>query len=359
MLRALLASRDVTAFTERATIMVMPRLRLPDRRRRAMEEAFASLKLDDLPLSDQVAQAGHVFRDCATPDIMAGLKSIRQPNGPPVLLIDNLAFDASLDGPAPFDGKRPIWMTPFISGLVVFGAIDTTGLNILAYDEEYGGELVQHLVPAPGLEGAATGRGRAVLDHHTDNAFLAREHRPDGLVLFGLKNPNGVATQVAPLDDLLRQIAPCHIDTLRRPYFATRSPMSFHADGSPQIVTPARPVLYIGPRGELEVQVSLFNCEIVSHRSEALAALNALREALSSEAVQPVGLQPGTLMMLSNTRALHGRGEVTGDRWIIRAYYRESLAELDAIPGARAAQPNRYHVRRLINAGREFIPLAS
>jgi L-asparagine oxygenase len=325
-------------------------IRLPDQLSRQYRRAAATIRIAELDPRAHLDQARQLAQEYLTAEIQGALEEFRQPNGPAYLLIENLPNDPDLCGPGPIDGRRPAWKETWVAEYCILGILAGAGLEVLAFMEEYGGDLIQQLAPSPGLELHPTGTGRTPLRFHVDNAILSREFRPEGLILFGVKSSERAQTPVARLDDILRKLDSRHIDILCRPYYAVKSPPSFHRhDRSHQVLSAPRPVLYQGPRGEMEIQYTFISGEIVANHEEAEQALRAFHDTLTDEVADPVEVVPGTALLINNHRALHSRGEVRGERWVMRAYGRASLAQLEAAnPTSRRRPPHRYFARDLM-----------
>jgi len=192
------------------------------------------------------------------------------------------------------------------------------------------GRLVQNVLPVRGDEFAQSGYGsRALLEFHTEDGFHPR--RPDYLMLLGLRNDEAVPTMVASVRDtclpertrgILRErrfvilpdpehqrqlagIAPGHpaMDSVRRWLDHPEPTSVLTGDADSPYVRLDRPFM-----------------RAVDGDPDADAALDELMAAL--ERVQrSIVLDPGTLMIVDNAVAVHGRlpfqARYDGtDRWL-------------------------------------------
>ena len=75
---------------------------------------------------------------------------------------------------------------------------------------------------------------------------------------------------------------------------------------------------------------------------EAERRLVLLWQAVHRAPCTSIALSPGELLVVSNSRCLHGRPQVAAERWMKRVYMREDLSTLDCLaatgsPGVYAA----------------------
>jgi alpha-ketoglutarate-dependent taurine dioxygenase len=69
---------------------------------------------------------------------------------------------------------------------------------------------------------------------------------------------------------------------------------------------------------------------------EARGAIAQLRALLDTLPAERVVLGPGDALLFKNDRVLHGRDAFTGERWLQRAYFTDSLAPFRERAGAPA-----------------------
>lgn len=194
------------------------------------------------------------------------------------------------------------------------------------------GRMVQDILPIRGDELRQSGHGsRTLLELHTEDGF--HPGRCDYLLLFGMRNPDRVATTVASVRDV--ELPPEDVEALGRPLFRIRPDDEHlrqlrerHA-GHPALALvqemserpPAVPVLF-GERSEPYIRIDLPFMECVDPGGRGDRALGALAREL--ERVQrSIVIEQGTLAVLDNYVAVHGRSPFQPrydgtDRWLKR-----------------------------------------
>jgi hypothetical protein len=266
----------------------------------------------------------------ATEHLSAGLREALSdffsPSGPDALLIENLPVDRELPA-APSDGKRPAGKTA-VSEAVIAGLIEGHA-SILSYTNEKAGAPIHEITPVAGQEHVPSSAGRAPFACHTDVAFLAPNFAPQGLLLFGLLNQSGAPTAVLPLDQILEAASPSLVKTLGKPIFLHPAPSSFELKAA---VT--GPILRRDAHGIARISVQTHAVQPVNE--EARVAIHQLRALLDSLEPVRVVLGPGDALLFRNDRVLHGRDAFTGERWLQRAYFTDSLAPFRESTGVAA-----------------------
>lgn len=249
-------------------------------------------------------------------------------------------------GGIPIDDER-IGPTPNVAGVpedtdtqredVLLLLLGTLLGDPIAWSTQQHGQLLHNVVPLPGREAEQTGAGsRVPLAWHTEEAF--HPHRADYLGLLCLRNPDGVATTLAQIDDVTLSAEDQAI--LRRPLFPIRPDEAHRHEFWQSIVDPAvEPAVH----GKTRIDVMDARPEpvavIFGHQDspylridpyymtsprepDAVAALARLCGELEAN-LQPVVLGPGDVMFVDNYRAVHGRAAFQarydgGDRWLKR-----------------------------------------
>lgn len=257
-------------------------------------------------------------------DAAEALSAFFTPEGPDALLLENLPVDPDLPRP-PKDGKRPASKTA-VSEAVIAGLIEGRAA-IVSYINEKSGAPIHEITPVAGSEHTTSSAGRAPFACHTDAAFLAPRFSPRGLLLFGLLNEPAAPTAVLPLDRILAAAPANLIRTLEKPLFRHPSPSSFEIAAA---VT--APILWRDPSGVPRIAVQTHAVQPVNDEArEAIAQLRALLDTLETERVV---LGPGDALLFKNDRVLHGRDAFSGERWLQRAYFTDSLAPFRESTGA-------------------------
>ena len=120
------------------------------------------------------------------------------------------------------------------------------------------------------------------------------------------------------------------IAALARPAFRHACPLSYRLPET--LKSEARPILWRDDRGRMRVTAA--SSTIEPEDAEASRALEDFRALIGSLEPLRAVVGPGTALLFKDDRVLHGRDEVAGERWLQRAYFRESLEGLRAAAGS-------------------------
>ncbi|MFI1965177.1 TauD/TfdA family dioxygenase [Streptomyces pathocidini] len=122
-----------------------------------------------------------------------------------------------------------------VPNLVQFGLLRLLGLDPVAYAWENEGRLIRNVAPSAGAARTRTSWGHACqLAWHTDDSVL--EHGacaapsaaiPHFLSFYGIRNAEGVPTELLPVDTVLAELPERVAGELRRPQFAVKAPESY------------------------------------------------------------------------------------------------------------------------------------
>ena len=302
-----------------------PSLRLPDHNREAWTRDAAGMAFPDC----HDLKAWNAFRDASVylalrhlPEHFAeALDEFFSPVGIPALLFENLPVDPGLP-PIPSDGLRPREKQA-VSEAVICGIVGMHG-EILSYLNEKFGAPIQEVVPIQGMERIQSNAGRVQFGFHSDNAFLPRRFRQNGILLYGLRNQDA-ATLVLTAGDIM-EAAPADLAaSLAKPIYRHACPASFSLPGSAALSAPC-PILW---RDELGLtRVSAASSSIEPLTPEATEALRRFRKLILDLEPARVVVRPGTALLFKDDRVLHGRDSFAGSRWLQRAYFTDSLDPL-------------------------------
>jgi L-asparagine oxygenase len=300
-------------------------LRLPERNREAWTRDAAALEFPDY----HDLNAWNAFRDVSLnlalrhlPEhFTEALEEFFAPTGIPALMFENLPVDPELP-PIPTDGLRPR-NKHAVSEAVICGIVGMHG-EILSYLNEKFGAPIQEVVPIQGMERIQSNAGRVQFGFHSDNAFLPRRFRQNGILLYGLRNQDA-ATLVLTAGQIM-EAAPADLAaSLAKPIFRHACPASFSLPGKPALSAPC-PILW---RDELGLaRVSAASSSIEPLTPEAAQALKRFRKLVMDLEPARVVVRPGTALLFKDDRVLHGRDSFAGSRWLQRAYFTDSLDPL-------------------------------
>lgn len=233
-----------------------------------------------------------------------------------VLLLSNLWLDA---------GRLP--QTPAWSGSVERGATLPAATQALiglclgemvAYQKEKDGAVIQNVVPVQGRERTQSNAGSATLEMHVENAF--HPCRPDYIMLLCLRNDheNRAGLLTGPLRRAFPHIPVSVREVLQQERFETQAPPSFIASGAKSL----RHAVFSGAREDPDILVDFNATKPLD--AEARNAMEVLKEHLAS-AAQTFILRPGDLAVVDNRVTVHGRSEFIPrydgvDRWLHRSF---------------------------------------
>ncbi|MEU0146248.1 TauD/TfdA family dioxygenase [Streptomyces sp. NPDC006288] len=189
--------------------------------------------------------------------------------------------------------------------------------EVVGFEGEKHGALVQNVVPVPGEERKQSNAGSVDLEMHTENAF--HPHRPDFVALSCLRqDPDGEAgLRVASLRRAIGLLSAEQRGILAEPRFRTDPPPSFNGSGS----AVAHGAISGAPE-DPDAQVDFHATTPLDAGADR--AMSALREALEA-VVDTVYFAPGDLAIVDNRVALHGRTPFSPrydghDRWLHRVF---------------------------------------
>jgi hypothetical protein len=201
----------------------------------------------------------------------------------------------------------------------------------IGYLPEHGGDIVQNIVPTKGAATTQTSTSSAVeLMYHTEAAF--HPHRPRYLLLLCLRGDPSAATTLSSIHEVARQLPLDVRATLFEPRFRTAADESYVGRRPTQLGLPI-PVL----SGDWDRPSMVFDADLmVGIDDEAEAALRCLADAVVACHTSTV-LEPGDLLVVDNTIAVHGRTPFTPrfdgtDRWLQRTFV---VADLSTSAGDR------------------------
>ncbi|MFD5766400.1 guanitoxin biosynthesis L-enduracididine beta-hydroxylase GntD [Streptomyces sp. NPDC127049] len=192
------------------------------------------------------------------------------------------------------------------------------------------GRIIQNILPIRGDEERQSGYGsEALLEFHTEDGF--HPNRCDYLMLFGLRNPDRVPTIVASVRDVRLD---AHDRTVLaenrfhiRPDTEHIRQLENHDPDHPALPglramrdRPEPSAVLSGDRLNPYLRIDRPFMDVLPGDTEAEAALDRLMAELQ-RVQQDIAVGPGSLLLVDNYRAVHGRRPFTArydgtDRWL-------------------------------------------
>ena len=206
------------------------------------------------------------------------------------------------------------------------------------FEAQNGGELIMKLTPKVGA-GANNNATPDEFRMHTDDAAIPRECRVHHICLLGRKHPKGVHTHFAPLSWALARMAQENASKATRALamlsekrFQFAFPISLGA--GPDVWTPPRSIVSVGPDGRLEIAFPSYNTRTVDPADiEGNEAAEWLLSSLDAVKLS-IEVEPGTFFGFCNLRGTHSRDRIgAGDREIWRTYGIDTLDGLRRLTG--------------------------
>ena len=290
----------------------------------ALTERFGALITDveqDAGLIRE--EAGLLIASHLEEKLLHGLSQFRK-GGLSHLVIRGFETDRFIGATPPF-GKKAPGAVPQTTALQL-GLQTHCGMLPLGYSFENEGDIFRAVVPAIGSQGTKSSHGSSVtFPWHTDNP--SGTPYPDTLCFVGLRNHEGVPTEVLQLDRVIASLGDEALETLQRQIFRHVPPVSNTADAPP---LQNAPVLWRSGgvwrvRYDRESTFPMPDAGL-----EAAAALSAFRIALldaeAMDGAEEIILERGDFLIFRNDRVLHRRKafqpheDFSKRRWLSRVY---------------------------------------
>jgi L-asparagine oxygenase len=222
------------------------------------------------------------------------------------------------------------------SELVLLAAGRLLGQPV-GYLPEHGGDVVQNLVPTPDGAARQVSTSSAVtLAWHTEAAF--HPHRPRFLLLLCLRGDPAARTTLCSIRQIVDALPLRTRRILSEPRFRTAADESYVGARSERR---GHPVAVL--RGDPAAPQLLYDADLMTGTDpEAQAALDELAELVEASHTSVV-LEPGDLLVVDNTVAVHGRSPFPArydgtDRWLQRAFVVADLAPSAAVRTGRVVR---------------------
>ena len=229
------------------------------------------------------------------------------------LLIKNISFDNIAPGlPYPISmtlPKTPDNNNSKIGETTLLAYIQSILLNVIAemisYEAEGHGRLFQDVVPVKKMENEQTSVGsNTELEIHTEQAFS--KLRPDILSLACIRGDPLAQTYVLPIHYILEVMNDAEREMLRLPLWKTGVDLSFKLNGNEFIEGDIRGPFPIISGDDLDPKL-LFDQDLMCGINED--ANNLIKKIVGIYYKNRIqhNLQSGEIILIDNTRAVHGR----------------------------------------------------
>lgn len=192
----------------------------------------------------------------------------------------------------------------------------------ISYKQEQNGRLIQNILPVFKTEyGQISTSSKNDLYMHTEAAF--HPYRPSHVLLLCVRGGGQVATTIASIDKIMKQLDEETIEILQLPHFETGIDESFLGD-NPTTFKLITPILRDTEDKIEHLRWSMvFDWSLMSGMNpEAITAFDKFKAAVRNS-IENIFLNTGDLMIIDNNRAVHGRTKFQPrydgtDRWLKR-----------------------------------------
>lgn len=223
----------------------------------------------------------------------------------------------------------------------------------ISFTQEQNGVLIQNVYPVPNLETQQISSSSKVeLGLHTETAF--HHYKPTVVLLLCLRGDPNAATTYATIDEITKHISPESIHTLTKPWFTTSVDDSFRMNGESDMEIPCSILKEVGETKSYEICYD--QALMRATNEQANAALGELKQAID-RSTEEIVLDTGDLLVMDNTRVIHGRlpfqARYDGtDRWLQRVLAIDNLPpKIHATPSIDEEFP------AIVSARVEFVPI--
>lgn len=226
------------------------------------------------------------------------------------------------------------------------------GFKMVSYASENSGHLFVHLVAQLGHDEGAL-KSLKALRGHTDGMIFPMgggssndpelPKGPDAVILGCINNPANVATTVAPLSAIIRQLSRQDVDQLQRNVYEFHPQSSFSLPG---VVRTHQAVLCRSEEDGFLIRYSHSKVKTMTAEAAPKQALDNLGKAIANS-LREIILAPGDIAFINNRTAIHGRTlvglqDARNRRWLIRTYGQK---EIDSDYCSDPTRPFELHKR--------------
>jgi L-asparagine oxygenase len=203
----------------------------------------------------------------------------------------------------------------WISELVVLGVTQALKFNPYGFQQEKDGALIHEVIPIKGKEDEASSNGITEFKLHNDGAYLSRDVRPETLTLLCLNNDANTDTKLVRLQSIIEGLKSTTVDILSSNNFVHAPPTTFEVNQNMS----SRSSILDKIDGMWESKIATHNCQTQLPNSKIKKAIDEFIGVAELKAFSHAW-RVGDLLIFNNLRYLHGRGEISGKRWLQRCY---------------------------------------
>jgi L-asparagine oxygenase len=223
----------------------------------------------------------------------------------------------------------------------------------IAFTQEQNGALIQNVYPAKNTETQQISSSSKVeLGLHTETAF--HRYKPTAVLLLCLRGDLNAVTTYADVTEIVRHLSPETLTILTKPMFTTSIDESFRTNGESdlEIVCSILKESQETPTYEICYDEALMK----GLNEQATNALGELKQAID-KSIQEITLDTGDLLVMDNTRVIHGRlpfkARYDGtDRWLQRVFAINQLP-----PKSCSTQTIDKQYPSIVSATVDFVPI--
>ena len=189
---------------------------------------------------------------------------------------------------------------------------------------------------------------------HTETAFHL--YKPTMVLLLCLRGDSTAVTTYADVSEIVKHLSPEALYTLTKPMFTTSVDESFRTNGESDMEIVCS-ILKENPE-TTTYEICYDEALMKGQNEQATNALGELKQAID-KSIQEITLDTGDLLIMDNTRVVHGRlpfqARYDGtDRWLQRVFAINQLP-----PKSCSIQTIDEQYPSIVSATVDFVPIAT
>ena len=223
----------------------------------------------------------------------------------------------------------------------------------IAFTQEQNGALIQNVYPVKNTETQQISSSSKVeLGLHTETAF--HRYKPTVVLLLCLRGDSNAVTTYADVTEIVRHLSPETLTMLTKPMFTTSIDESFRTNGESDLEIVCS---ILKESQETSTYEICYDDALMKGLNEqATNALGELKQAID-KSIQEITLDTGDLLVMDNTRVVHGRlpfkARYDGtDRWLQRVFAINQLP-----PKSCSTQTIDEQYPSIVSATVDFVPI--